>query len=287
MRTLLITGAAGYLGSHLVRCAAEHTDYTVLAADMDKSKIPEGANVTALSNEELFQSALSCDIAVNCAFSRGNDVAGLVSALNFNERLVLKMKEGNYPVINISSQGLYKPLEVGKFADEGGEIRPVDMYALGKFAQERLFTSNLGDRVTNIRMASLAANARFLVFFVDSVIQGRDITVTAPNQYASLLDVNDAVAGIFKVCDLPEEKRKAVYNLGTGKQYSILRLAELVNEAGVEMGFSPVKIHVEDKGVAVAAGMDASRLMKDTCWRPEIDIKITVRRLFEQRKETI
>ncbi|MBP5288832.1 MAG: NAD(P)-dependent oxidoreductase [Clostridia bacterium] len=285
MKTLLIIGAAGYLGSHLVRYAAERTNYTVLASDLDKSRIPAGANVTPLSNEELFQHPLLCDLAVNCAFSRGNDVAGLVSALRFNERLVLKMKEGRYPVVNISSQGLYKPLEAGNFADEDGEIRPVDMYALGKFAQERLFTSNLGDRVTNIRMASLAANARFLVFFVDSVMQGRAITVTAPNQYASLLDVEDAVTGIFGICALSENERKSIYNLGTGKQYSILRLAELVNETGTERGYPPVEIRVEDKGNTAAAGMDPARLMQDTGWRPEIEMKETIRRMFENREE--
>ena len=109
--------------------------------------------------------------------------------------------------------------------------------------------------------------------------------MTAPNQYASLLDVEDAVTGIFGICALSENERKSIYNLGTGKQYSILRLAELVNETGTERGYPPVEIRVEDKGNTAAAGMDPARLMQDTGWRPEIEMKETIRRMFENREE--
>lgn len=287
MKNVLIAGAAGYLGSHLVRSALNCPDCNVIAADIDKSKIPSVSNVTAISNEELFcAKSLEIDTVINCAFARGNVVPALVSALSFNEKLILKLKElGAKSILNISSQGLYKSLEPGQFASEDSEIEPYDQYAFAKFAQERLFTSHFGEKVTNIRMASLSANARFLVFFVDSVIHGRDITVTAPNQYVSFLDVHDAVKGIWKICELPEDRREAVYNLGSGEQYSILQIAELTKTIGAELGYPSIEIKVEDSGKVSAAGMDPSLLRRDTGWKAEITIDAIIRSLFEQRKD--
>ena len=102
---------------------------------------------------------------------------------------------------------------------------------------------------TNIRMASLSTNARFLDFFVDSVIAHKDITITAPNQYASIMDVNDAVAGILAIENLSANDRALIYNLGPGVQHSILEYAETAKNTGITYGFSPVRIEIEDKGL--------------------------------------
>lgn len=286
MKKILITGAAGYLGSNLVRSLTNLQDLLVFATDISKDKIPCGANIKAMTNDELFQlETLAVDVIIHCAFARGNDISGLVSALYFNERLIEKLKNFQHDaIVNISSQGLYKPLSAGELAREDGVIEPFDMYALAKFAQERLLTSNFGSEVTNIRMASLSANARFIVFFVDSVIRGNDITVSAPNQYVSILDVRDAVSAIIKVAGLPKAKRKPVYNLGTGKQYSILQIADLVNKIGGEKGYSPININVSDGGKSFAVGMDPALLKRDTGWEAVVQIEEMIDNIFEQRK---
>ena len=147
-------------------------------------------------------------------------------------------------------------MSAGEFANEDSIIEPGDMYSLAKYAQERLLTSNFPGKITNIRMASLAGNARFLVFFVDSMMAGKAVTVTAPDQIVSFMDVHDAVSGILKVCDLQLERRQSVYNLGSGKQYSILKLAQLVRDIGVKYGYPEMVITVEDNGKCSAAGVN-------------------------------
>ena len=108
MKTILITGAAGFLGSHLIKQSTYHPDCNVIAADIDKNKILAASNVTTISNDELFLiDSLEIDTVINCAFARGNIVSALVSALRFNERLISKLKAlGAKSIINISSQGL-------------------------------------------------------------------------------------------------------------------------------------------------------------------------------------
>ena len=283
METILITGAAGTLGSQLVKYAAKHTDCSVIAADIDKSRIPALPNIAAISNDELFAlSSLEIDTIINCAFARGNVPSALVSALLFNERLISKIKEFNpKTIINISSQGLYKSLEPGQFASEESEIEPYDLYAFAKFAQERLFSSNFGNAVTNIRMASLSANARFLTFFVESVIQEKALSITAPYQYVSFLDISDAVEGILKLSKVPAETRKRIYNLGTEKQYSILEIAQMVNKIGQRLGYHEVALNVSDNGKQNAIVMDCSKMKSDTGWKPQIQMEDMIKSIYK------
>ena len=282
----LITGAAGYLGSHLVNELSNRKYCEIIAADTRKDAIPKGENIKPLLNDELFKlNSLSVDTVINCAFARGNKVSDLVSALNYTENLILKLKEFSWEgIVNISSQGLYKSMSAGEFASEDSAIEPGELYSLAKYAQERLLTSNFPGRITNIRMASLAGNARFLVFFVDSMIAGKPITVTAPSQTVSIMDVQDAVNGILKVCDLQFEYRQSVYNLGSGKQYSILEIAQLVRTIGVKNGYTEMMITVEDKGKCSAAGVKCDRLMQDTGWKPVIGIDAMIEDIFATRK---
>lgn len=287
MKNVLITGAAGLLGSNIVERMIDRHNYNVIASDIDKSRIPKGSNIKSMSNDELFQTELlEINTVINCAFARGNNVSALVSALWFNEKLIFKLKEiGAKSILNISSQGLYKSLGPGQLASEDSEIEPYDLYAFAKFAQERQFTSNFAEKVTNIRMASLINNARFLLYFIERVVEGKDIVITAPNQYVSMLDARDAAEGIINLCDLPIEKRKQVYNLGTGEQYSILQIAEAVRRIGFLHGYSKTMIRIDDQGKCSAAGMSASRIKKETGWSPRHSLDSTINDLFLQKKE--
>ena len=286
MKTVLITGASGFLGSHIIQALRNDSRYELICVDICKEKIDLRGNGKALSTEDFFNTNnLTIDVVINCAFARGNDSAALVSALDFNEKLIQKLKGFSVgSIISISSQGIYRSVQPGEFADENGEIEPKEMYALAKYAQERLFTSNFGGMITNIRMASLSYNARFLQFFVDSVRQGKDIVVTAPHQYVSMIDVKDAVAGILKVLEIPVSSRAAVYNLGAGQQYSILELARLTNEIGVNLGYQSVKVHDEDNGKQAAVGMNCERLMNATGWKPQVDIREMIGTMFATQK---
>ena len=131
-------------------------------------------------------------------------------------------------------------------------------------------------------MASLSANARFLDFFVKSVMEHREITVTAPHQYASIMDISDAVNGILLINDISLVERHHTYNLGPGTQYSILDYAESVNNIGREFGFPLVNILIKDNGKESAICMDCSRLMKQTAWHPSISKEKMIFSLFKK-----
>lgn len=267
MRKVLVTGSSGFLGRHVVTELLRHDDI----------------QVTEVSHDALLRESFrDIDTVIHCAFPRSNDARVLAEALDFTERSISHYeKMGVASIINISSQGVYQRLDADHLSDEDSPIRPMDLYSMVKYATEKMFRLSSVPYVTNIRLASLMMPQRFLYLFVSKVKNGELFTVTAPKQYAALLDVNDAALGLAAVVNLPHHKRAAVYNLGTNSHYSLLEYAESVKVIGQSLGYS-ADFEVADNGTNVCAGMDCTRLMNDTGWKPMISKDEMIRKLFKE-----
>lgn len=267
MRKILVTGSSGFLGRHVVTELRRHDDI----------------QVTEVSHNSLFTETFrDIDTVIHCAFSRSNDARVLAEALDFTERSISHYeKMGVASVINISSQGVYQRLDANHLADENTPIQPIDMYSMVKYATEKMFSLSSVPSVTNIRLASLMMPQRFLYFFVTKVKNGEIFTVTAPNQCAALLDVNDAARGLLAVVNLPHHRRAAVYNLGIDTHYTLLEYAESVKAIGQSLGYS-ADFEVADNGTNVCAGMDCTRLMNATGWKPMVSKDEMIKKLFKE-----
>lgn len=291
MKNILITGATGFLGSHLVKGLLKDPDnhlFAILGRPEDKTNIlPNDDNLEIFSCEEVFKTKFEhIDTLIHTAFSRGDNLSGLTSSIGFTRKIIETVNTQNIDsFINISSQGVYKGLKPGEKVDENGTVEPDTAYGLAKWAVENMLKVGCKKHYTNIRMASLSANARFLDFFVKSVIEHREITITAPHQYASIMDVSDAVDGILAINNLSLPERNHTYNLGPGTQHSILDYVEAVNDIGREFGFSPVNLIIDDNGKESAICMDCSRLMQQTGWCPNVLKEEMIFNLFKKYKD--
>lgn len=289
MKTVLVTGASGFLGHHLVRELLKRGGTKVIAIlgrPEDKAnELPEDPNILVLPSSALFETEFGhIDTLIHTAFSRGENLPGLTRSIELTERIIGKVNSQDIDsIINISSQGVYKGVKPGEMVDENGIVEPNTAYGLSKWAVENMLKIGCKKSYTNIRMASLSANARFLDFFVDSVISGKDITVTAPRQYASIMDVSDAVVGIVCIEELLISERLDVYNLGPGVQHSILDYAQSANTIGKEFGFSPVTIRIEDYGKDFAICMDCIRIQEKTGWKPNITIEMMLKNMYKTK----
>ena len=140
MKTVLVTGASGFLGHHLVQELLKRGDTKVIAIlgrPEDKANaLPKNSNISVYSVEELYTEQFTdIDTVVNCAFARSNDAKLLAGAFDFTERSIkrfegLRVKS----VINISSQGVYQRLGVGELSKEDSPIEPIDLYSMAKYA---------------------------------------------------------------------------------------------------------------------------------------------------------
>ena len=289
MRRILVTGASGFLGSNLIARLLEKGDtkiVAVLGRPEDKANdIPQGKNITIYPCSELFTTDFGhIDTLIHTAFSRGDNLPGLTASIELTRRVIeLVNKQDIDSLLNISTQGLYQGLKPGEKVTEDGVINPNTAYGLAKWAVENMLKIGCKKHYTNIRMASLSANARFLDFFVDSVIAHKEIKITAPRQYASIMDVSDAVKGLASVVDLDYRHREKIYNLGPGVQYSILAYAKSTNEVGKEFGYAPINIIVEDSGNEFAICMDCSLLETQTGWRPLFSKSMMLEKMFKSK----
>ena len=275
MRTVLVTGATGFLGQSVVCELLKNEGFNVVAIGgrpEDKvNPLPEHSRLKLFHLDKLFTESIEdVETVINCAFARSNNAALLAQAFDFTEKLIkrleaLKVKS----VINMSSQGVYKRLPVGELSTEDSPIEPVDLYSMAKYASEKLFAISSIPYITNVRLASLLMPQRFLYFFVQRALNNDPFMVSSPNQYAALLDVSDAASGLASLASVMPERRSKTYNLGIGTQYSLLEYAESVQRIGRELGYD-VHFDVADNGNVVCSGMDCSRIMKDAGWKPLI-----------------
>lgn len=289
MKTVLITGATGFLGHNLVNSFIERGDTYVIAVlgrPEDKANtLPESDRLKIYPSSAVFSTEFGhIDTLIHTAFSRFDNYPGLTRSIEFSEQIIeLVNNQDIDSIINISSQGVYKWLRPGEKVNENGFVEPDTAYGLAKWAVENMLKVGCKKKFTNIRMASLSSNARFLDFFVESVIAGKDITVTAPNQYASIMDVSDAVRGILLIESMNINEREVVYNLGPGTQYSILDYAESAKNIGLQFGCSSINIKVEDKGVSLAMCMDVEKLISKVSWKPQVDKDLMLVNIFKSK----
>lgn len=282
MKRVLVTGASGLLGSHVVEHLLQK-GFEVVSSIMSTEKptyVTRTGERVVLNDDVYVGQIPDIDVVVNCAFARSNNAKQLADAFDFTTNLIkglAKAKVGG--VINISSQGVYKRLPVGQLSKEDSPIEPIDLYSMSKYAAEKLFILSGIEYITNVRLASLNMRQRFLYRFVKSAKEEGVIHLDSPRVYASILDVEDAAEALAVLAAMPNEDRKEVYNLSIGNQYSLADYAEAVRKIGTVLGYE-ITIDIKDNGNESTAGSDISLIKTDCNWEPMVSNEIMIRKLF-------
>ena len=294
---ILITGAAGFLGSHLCdRLIAD--GHEVLGIDnfftgsrRNVSHLLSHPNFELMRHDVTFPLFVEVDAIYNLASPASpihyqkdpvqtikTNVLGSVNMLGLAKRL-------NIPIFQASTSEVYgDPLVHPQTEDYWGHVNPIGpraCYDEGKRAAETLFFDYNRQHGVKIRVARIfntygprmaVGDGRVVSNFIVQALQGKNITIFGDGlQTRSFCYVSDLIDGFVKMMD-QEMDLVGPINLGNPIEVTMLELAEIIlqkTKSSSKLDFRPLP---EDD--PRQRRPDISRASDLLNWRPTIDLAV-------------
>jgi len=318
MRTVLVTGGAGFLGSHLCDSLLSDGHRVVcldnLASGRERNIAEARSNsqLTFVSGDVRDPIAEVLDDAVDAsAVDRVYHLASRASPVDFDtapleiartnsdgtERVLEFASEHDTRVLFASTSEIYGEPDVHpQSEDYYGYVNPRGdraCYNVSKRYGEMLTTlyaENYDVDVRTVRIFNTYGprmrpdDGRVVPNFITQALEGRDLTVYGDgSQTRSFVYVSDEIRGIRALMDTPGLAGE-VMNVGGTEEVTIERLAETVLElAETDAGltFEPLP-HEDDP---TRRRPDTTRARATLDWAPEVDLQTGLRRTIRHFAE--
>lgn len=272
MKRILVTGATGFLGSHVVRGLLGR-GFEVVATGRDQSKAPtgpegarhfvpadlsKGEDVGRLSaaagalDAVVHSAALSAPWGSRAAFHSANVVAT-------QNVLDLVRSNGAARLVHISTPSIYFRFEDQLDVREGNPLpRPVNRYAESKRRAEELVLQRQGVDAFILRPRGLygVGDTALLPRLVNAARRRPLPVLRKGRAVTDLTHVDDAVEAIIAALTAPSAAA-GVYNISGGQP---LRLTEIIDRACARSG-----VRVRWRPTPVQAALATARAMECAC----------------------
>lgn len=227
MNKILVTGATGFIGKHLV-LKLRNEGNEVIGINSTNGDIAEEATWLNLpSAEVVIHLAASTFVPASWenpeTFLKTN-LLGTISALNYCKRYGARM-------VFLSSYLYGNPDKLP--ISETAELRPNNPYALSKKMAEdacEFYSKYHGINITILRPFNVYGPGQTGNFLIPSIIKqiisGISIYVKDLDPKRDYIYIDDLINAIIKASKLQD--RFNVFNIGTGKSYSVAELIELI-----------------------------------------------------------
>lgn len=298
MATYLVTGGAGFIGSHLVDSLLADGHRVRVLDDLSTGKVDNlpssvqlivGSVTDAAKVEEVIDGVEGCfHLAAVASVDKartqllqthGINTGGLVAVLQAISRLDLPI-----PVVYASSAAVYGDTEHIP-TDETAPKDPISTYGADKLSCELHARAcgvvqgipSFGLRPFNIygpRQDPSSPYSGVISIFLDRALQGLDLTIYGDGgQVRDFVHVSDAVAA-FRAAMEHASTAAPVANVCTGKSISVLDLAHALQDLAEQKGIVRGNIvHAEPRSgdIRISIG-DNSRAEAVLGWKPKTTI---------------
>ncbi len=286
----LVTGGAGFIGSHLVDALLARGDDVSVVDDLSsgrREQVPDGvplhvtdiAAIGAAMEQErpdvVFHLAAQVDVRKSVADpahdARAN-VAGTAAVLE------AARASGARRVLLASTGGALYGESVPLPTPEDATLAPFSPYGASKAAAETylaLYTRLHGLSTMSLRFGNVYGprqdphgEAGVIAIYAGAKVDGRRATVYGDGtQTRDYVYVGDVVSGFLAAA---ESDATGAVNIGTGVETSVLELTDAI---GVEPEFAPAR-----KGEIARSCLDVSRAAELLGWRAEVPLDEGLRR---------
>jgi len=301
---VLVTGGAGFIGSHLVRRLVER-GYSVRVLDNFSTGSIENIR-DLLGSVELVRGDVRDPETVRRGVEGVEAVAHLAALISVPESVekpdlyfdvnvkgtynISKAFRGRVLVFASSSSVYGEPqhLPVG----EGHPLNPKSPYAASKIAGEAFtlsFSHINGYRPVVLRIFNVygpgqsRAYAGVVSEFVSRVSVGEPPVIYGDGgQTRDFIHVSDVVEAVISAVE--REEARGVYNIGSGREVKIRELARIILEAFGRGDLTPIHAPSREGDVRRSCA-DISRAVRDLGWKPRVRLEDGVRELVEHARK--
>jgi nucleoside-diphosphate-sugar epimerase len=300
---VLVTGATGFLGAHLLRrLSGEDVTVAILVRpqsdrwrirDLCKNFVEIVGDLRYPQDITKAVKVFSPDIVIHLAWSGvlnlyRNDLLQLDNISYSMSLLRIAYEAGCRTWIGLGSQAEYGPLNMR--ITEDSPTQPSTLYGAAKlctYLLSKYLCAHFNMRFVWLRLFSAYGPMDDPGWMIPSLIltllRGERPALTEGVQRWDYLYVTDVADAIFLTMITPNAL--GVFNLGSGKTYSIRSIAEQIRDLidpDLPLGFGEIPYR-PDQVMHLEA--DISRLRQATGWTPQINLQEGLRQTVEWFKE--
>ena len=294
MKKILVTGGAGFIGSHFIKRILSKDQFKVLNLDkltyagnlgnlreVEKNKNYQFIKSDISNLEKLKEAFLDFkpDYLVNFAAEthvdnsiKGPDIFIKTNVLGTHNLLFLAKEIGLEKFIQISTDEVYGSIENGSFTEES-PLLPNSPYSASKASADLLCRSYL--KTFNLPIVIVRCTNNFgpnqfpeklIPFSVKSLTEGRNISIYGNGQnirdWIFVEDFADAVSFLIK-----EGKIGEIYNVGAKNEFSNIDIARKILRI-LSLGKDRIEFVKDRPGHDLRYSLDFNKIKK-LGWRPE------------------
>ena len=305
-RRVLITGGAGFVGSHVARTHIARGDRVWVIDDLSSGRpanVPAGAelvetDITDPRVRELIldvgfdlinHHAAQIDVRASVADPIGDARVNIAGLINILERA---REAGTRRVVFVSSGGVvYGEPDVYP-TPESAPKRPVSPYGVSKLAGEYYldyYRAVHGLDYVALRYGNVYGpgqdphgEAGVVAIFCNRVIDGEPLDIFGDGeQTRDYVYVEDVAAANLIAADMPLEDGAGIdaraYNVATGEATSVNTLATLLEEIA---GVRPGRIHKDARAGELRRSVLSTERMRAVGWVPAHSLREGLKRTF-------
>ncbi len=306
---IVVTGAAGYVGSYLIKKLAENSDHEIVGVDNFLVGMEEnyelikkfvGTDRVSLVKGDICDREFVRDLLKDAEIVYHLAAVSGVVQCNRSPYLAFKVNvEGTLNLLEESLNGSVEYFiypsssavygEVDDVAKEDLPLKPLNKYGAMKACCENLCSGyynlhGIGTvvlRFTNIYGVGIYPKWRTVVTnFVLRALRGEPLTIHGSGeQRRDFIHIDDVIS-IYRIVISPRAKGE-IFNAGSGYDASIKELAEIVRNIAKRRGIDVKVTHTEAREEKERKfSYDVSKI-KELGFNPVYDVKSGIEKTFE------